>query len=136
MAFLGVIKHKPSRMGVAITVTAVDVLGYGLRHVLIAVAFGLDPLLWSSWATMGIVATFAGIISGMPMGLLGYDATLTLLFNTLGTNPMQIALVLVCNRGMSLAAASVLGFPAAHRLGLGGGIIRLWRRFREIAGGK
>jgi len=136
LAFLGVIKHKPSRMGIAIAATAVDVLGYGLRHVLIAVAFGLDPLVWSSWAAMGIVATFAGIVSGMPMGLLGYDATLTLLFTTLGASPVQIALVLVCNRGMSLAAAAVLGFPAAHRLGLGGGIISLWRRFKEIAGGR
>ena len=133
--FASELTRVPKRIGFALVIAVIDVLSYGLRHALLAIALGLDPSLWMTWSALGIVATFAGIASGMPMGLIGYDATLILLFSASGAAPAEAALVVASNRGLSLVTAAILGAPAAHRLGLGTGVVGFLKKLKEMASG-
>ena len=126
------LKRAPKSMSIAASIFAVDIAIYGARHSLIATGVGLDPTEWLSWALLGITATFAGIVSGMPMGLVGYDAALVLLYGSVGASPVEAGLVAVINRGMSLMAATLLGLPASRRLGFGRNVSVLYRRLREM----
>ncbi|KRB39514.1 hypothetical protein ASD82_10915 [Rhodanobacter sp. Root179] len=83
--------------------------------------------------SIGIIATFAGIVSGLPMGLVGYDATLVALLTLVGVPPEQALLIALINRALNLASAAMLGIPAAMRLGLGSSVGSIIRKFREIA---
>lgn len=103
-----------------------DVATYGLRHVcLVAFACGWDALPWAAVAAAGVLATFAGIASGLPLGLVGYDASAAALLLLMGASPAQASVVIVINRALNLGMAFALGAPAAARLGLG-------RRWRDI----
>ncbi|MDI3260690.1 MAG: hypothetical protein QJR02_13470 [Sinobacteraceae bacterium] len=117
---------------IAIAIGVVDVLSYGPRHGLIALGMGLDPMRFWTWSALGIIATFSGILSGLPMGLLGYDGVLLASYTAAGAEPSKAVLVLLCNRLLSFAVAAGLGVPAARRLGIGAGIHQYWRRLREM----
>jgi hypothetical protein len=136
MALLDTARSMPRRLATAIGVAGMDVLTYGPRHAAIAIAVGLPSSRWEEWASFGIVATFAGIISGMPMGLVGYDATLMLLLGSAGVDPGQGLLIIAINRAMSIAAAFLLGVPAARRIGMGEGVAAVYRKVREMARGR
>lgn len=130
------IHENPRRMLLAFTLVVVDILGYGARHACIALASGAEPSLVLGWASWGIVATFAGMASGVPMGLVGYDATIALLAVAHGVPPAQIAWVIAINRVMSLAAAVMTGLPASRRLGLGRDFRTLASKLKEIVNGR
>jgi len=132
-AFLFFFLGKPKRAFIAFGITVVDVLAYGARHVFLCAAFGFPVSQWPSWAAFGIVATFLGIISGMPMGLVGYDATLFFLYTSVGASPEQVGMVVVSNRTLSFLCAFLLGVPAAHRLGFNGGVYKIWKQLKESA---
>ncbi len=130
------VRESPKEVVAALALAMIDVLSYGPRHAAIAIAIGLSPDRWGVWASCGIVATFAGIASGMPMGLVGYDATLMLLLGATGVDSSQALIIVAINRVMSIASAVLLGLPAAYRLGLGGGMVAVFRRMREMARGR
>jgi uncharacterized membrane protein YbhN (UPF0104 family) len=111
----------------------VDVLSYGLRHAMLLLL--VTDNFRDMWigGSIGIIATFAGIVSGLPMGLVGYDATLFALLTLVGVRPEQALLIALINRALNLAAAAMLGIPAAMRLGLGSSVGSIIRKFREIA---
>lgn len=132
-----VVMDRPwRRSGMAAGLLAVDVGSYWLRHVLLVFVATRNSDLLMVGGASGVVATFAGIISGMPMGLLGYDATLVALLGAAGAGIEQSILVVALNRGMNLAAAAMLGIPAGVRLGLGNGFVSILRKLREFANGK
>ena len=134
-SFLVLLKRDPMRLVLAILIMTFDVMGYGLRHALFAAAVGVDPSLLFGCAVAGVVATFAGMLSGMPMGLLGYDAALLVLFTLQGVGPGETAVVIILNRAMSILCAVALGMPAASRLGLGRGVLEITRKLRSMASG-
>ena len=113
-----------------------DVVSYGVRHALIVLLVTGDFKNMLIGGVAGITATFAGIVSGLPMGLVGYDASLIAVLTLAGIRPDQALLVALINRGLNLAAAAVLGIPAAMRLGLGSNIGSIVKRFREIGNAK
>jgi uncharacterized membrane protein YbhN (UPF0104 family) len=115
------------------TILMADVFSYGLRHALLCLLIMGDAKDMIVSAAIGIMATFAGIISGLPMGLVGYDATLVALFAVIGIHPEQALLIAVTNRALSLVSAALLGIPAAMRLGLGSTVGSIIRRIREVA---
>lgn len=123
------------RINRSVMVLTIDVLSYGLRHalLLLLVTGHVKGMLIAG--AIGIIATFAGIVSGLPMGLVGYDATLIALFTLVGIRPEQALLIAVINRALNLASAAVLGIPAAMRLGLGSTVGSIIKKIREIANG-
>lgn len=120
------------RMGCAATILLADVASYGVRHALIVLLVTGDFKNLLIGGVAGIVATFAGIVSGLPMGLVGYDASLIAVLTLAGIRPEQALMVALINRGLNLASAALLGIPAAMRLGLGSNIGSIIKRFREI----
>lgn len=121
------------RIGLSAVILLVDVLSYGLRHaMLLLLVTGDFRHIWIG-GSIGIIATFAGIVSGLPMGLVGYDATLVALLTLVGVPPEQALLIALINRALNLASAAMLGIPAAMRLGLGSSVGSIIRKFREIA---
>ncbi|MEO8671043.1 MAG: lysylphosphatidylglycerol synthase domain-containing protein [Tahibacter sp.] len=117
-------------------IVCVDVISYGVRHAgLLLLVSGESRHLFVG-GSIGIVATFAGIISGLPMGLLGYDAALVGLLTLSGVKLEHALLVALVNRVLNLLAAAVLGIPAAMRLGIGSSIGVIIAKFREIGNGK
>jgi uncharacterized membrane protein YbhN (UPF0104 family) len=124
------------RIGRSATILTLDVLSYGLRHALIVLLVTGDFAAMAAGAAIGIVATFTGIISGLPMGLVGYDATLIALLALAGVHADQALAIALINRLMNLSSAALLGIPAAMRLGLGSTLGSIIRRLREIANGK
>ena len=106
-----------------------------MRHALLVLLVCGNPHLMLTGGAIGIVATFAGIVSGLPMGLVGYDATLVALLALVGVPLDQALLVALVNRGLNLGAAALLGVPATLRLGLGSGFWMVLRRLREMGHG-
>ena len=131
-----VIDQPWRRSGIAAALLIVDVMSYWMRHVLLVLLATGEPRLAMVGGASGVVATFAGIISGMPMGLLGYDATFVALLGAAGAGFDQSILVVAINRGLNLGAATIVGVPAGMRLGLGDGLASIFRKLRELASGK
>jgi uncharacterized membrane protein YbhN (UPF0104 family) len=114
----------------------VDVLSYGARHAFLLVLVAPDSdRAWTA-AAAGIVATFAGIASGLPLGLVGYDASFLLLASLIGIAPSTAGLVILANRALNFGVAALLGAPAAWRLGLGGDLRSVARHLRELVRAK
>lgn len=124
------------RCWTAASILAIDVLSYAVRHALLVWLVVGDPALILAGSAIGVAATFAGLISGLPMGLLGYDASLVAMFATIGVGAKESLAIIAINRFLNLAIAVVLGVPAAARLGLGAGITTIVGRFRELANDK
>ena len=128
--------HRPwRRLAWAGSILLFDVGLYWLRHALLVLLVTGEP----KWAVVGggagLIATFAGIISGLPMGLLGYDATLLALLGAAGVPFGDIISIITLNRSLNIAMAIMLGIPAGIRLGIGTGLIGILRRLKEIGSG-
>jgi uncharacterized membrane protein YbhN (UPF0104 family) len=133
---LNLLDHLPRRAGLAWVIVSVDVMSYGLRHAALMILITGSTHWALTGGAIGIVATFAGIVSGLPMGLLGYDATLIALLGAAGVPVEQALWIALTNRGLNLASAALLGMPAAMRLGLGSGAMSVFRRLVELAHGR
>lgn len=109
-----------------------DVVSYAIRHffLIIAVLGGVEHA-WVG-AAIGVVATFAGIASGLPMGLIGYDATLVGLLSADGVSVEHAVSIALLNRAMNISTSMLLGFPAAFRLGLGSGFGAVIGHLRKL----
>jgi uncharacterized membrane protein YbhN (UPF0104 family) len=104
--------------GVALFVVVtlgVDVLLYGVRHVVLAQALAPDVGSGRMFI-IGILATFAGIISTLPMGLGAYDATLVALLALYGVDVEVSLLLAVSNRLGMIGTSVILGVPSAFTL--------------------
>lgn len=127
----------PGRRGmVAGAIAVVDVFSYGLRHAMLVWLATGNPDLIVIGGAIGVVATFTGIVSGLPMGLVGYDASLIALLAGAGVGLDQALAVALINRGLNLASAAILGVPAGARLGLGAGVAPILRKLRELSRGE
>lgn len=121
------------RVGTAAGILVGDVIAYGVRHALLVYLFTGEIRLMLVGGAIGVVATFAGIVSGLPMGLVGYDATLIALLAAAGVPVDQAVWVAVTNRALNLGSAAVLGVPAALRLRLGSGLVSILHRLWDLA---
>jgi uncharacterized membrane protein YbhN (UPF0104 family) len=128
--------HPWLRIVKASVIVALDILSYGVRHALLIFLITGNPADMLPGAAIGIVATFAGIVSGLPMGLLGYDATLVALLGVAGVPVEQALFVALINRGLNIGSAVLLGVPASARLGMGSRIPSILARLKELAHGK
>lgn len=124
------------RIAKASMIVALDILSYGVRHALLVLLVTGNPADMLPGAAIGIVATFAGIVSGLPMGLLGYDATLVALLGVAGVPVEHALFVALINRGLNIGSAVLLGVPASVRLGMGSGIPSILAKLKELALGK
>lgn len=94
----------------------VDMASQIARHYFILKMLGVDVGLYEM-AAITCLAIFAGMASMMPMGLVGYDATILLLLQQ-SRVPLEIAsLVPLINRLFSIATSVVLGAWGAFSLG-------------------
>lgn len=135
-AAVALLERPARRCTIAASIVAVDVFSYGLRHAILLWLVTGNVELTLAGGAIGVVATFAGIVSGLPMGVLGYDASLIALLATAGVSIDQALAVALVNRGLNLASAAILGVPAGVRLGLGAGIVSLVRKLRDLSHGK
>jgi uncharacterized membrane protein YbhN (UPF0104 family) len=124
------------RIAKASFIVTLDILSYGIRHALLVFLVTGNPADLLPGAAIGIVATFAGIVSGLPMGLLGYDATLVALLGFIGVPVEHALFVALINRGLNIGSAVLLGVPASARLGMGSRIPSILAKLRELAHGK
>lgn len=97
----------------------VDIGSYVVRHFFIIMMLPMDPLSWWTITTISIVSIFAGFVSTMPMGLVGYDATVIFLLNQQGVSFEIAVLVPVINRIANIIVSIVMGIPSAYKLGIG-----------------
>ncbi|MDL5030909.1 lysylphosphatidylglycerol synthase domain-containing protein [Pelomonas sp. APW6] len=124
------------RMSWAGAILLLDVSLYWLRHALL-VLLVTGQMKWAlAGGSAGLVATFAGIISGLPMGLLGYDASLLALLGAAGVPIGDIITIITLNRALNIAMAVMLGIPAGIRLGIGTGLVGILRKLKDIGSGK
>lgn len=128
--------HPWLRVAKASAIVALDIFSYGVRHALLVFLVTGNPADMLPGAAIGIVATFAGIVSGLPMGLLGYDATLVALLGAAGVPVEHALFVALINRGLNIGSAVLLGVPASARLGMGSRIPSILARLKELAYGK
>ncbi len=95
---------------VVITLFA-DVLFYGVRHATLANFLAIDISL-SAVFIIGIIATFAGIVSALPMGLGAYDASLVAMLGLYGVGLEQGLVLALCNRLCMVLTSVILGLPS------------------------
>jgi uncharacterized membrane protein YbhN (UPF0104 family) len=124
------------RVTLAGGILVLDIASYALRHAALVWLVTGDALRAPTGAAAGVVATFAGIVSGLPLGLVGYDATLVALLSVSGVPPAEALAIALVNRLLNIGAAALLGIPASMRLGLGSGLSSIHARLRELARGK
>ncbi len=99
---------------------AVDILFYGVRHAVLADLMQLEITGYQVFI-IGIVATFTGIVSTLPMGLGAYDATLVALLALYGIDVEAALLVAIANRLGMILTSIVLGLPSSLSLLRNGG---------------
>lgn len=128
--------HPGRRIAASVVVLSIDVSSYAVRHAILMLLVTGNLQLMLVGGVVGVVATFAGIVSGLPMGLVGYDATLVALLSSLGVPLHEAILVAVINRILNFSAALLIGVPAALRLGLGTGFFSILGRLRELGRGQ
>ena len=93
----------------------VDVLLYGIRHLLITQALGVDIPPYIIFV-ISIVAVFAGIISTLPMGLGAYDVSLVALMGLYGVDIEMALIVAFSNRLGMILTSIMLGAPSSLAL--------------------
>ena len=94
----------------------IDIAGIIMRHYFIILIVGSDISL-TMVAAITCISFFIGLISMMPMGLIGYDATIVILLQQ-ASLPLEMAiLVPVINRSLTIACAVTLGTWSAYSLG-------------------
>lgn len=91
------------------------------QHVLILTLLG-QPLDWLLVAGIVSISVFVGLLSMMPLGLGGYDATLTILLLSQGLALDTALAIPLINRLLILAVALALGLPAFSALGFSGSL--------------
>jgi uncharacterized membrane protein YbhN (UPF0104 family) len=124
------------RVAKASFIVTLDILSYGVRHALLVLLVSGNPADMLSGAAIGIVATFAGIVSGLPMGLFGYDATLVGLLGVAGVPVERALFVVLINRGLNVGSAVLFGIPASARLGMGSRTPSILAKLKKLAHGK
>lgn len=135
-AVVGLIRDLRRSVGVSSLILAGDVGSYWMRHALLIFLTTGSIRMMAIGGAAGVMATFAGIVSGMPMGLVGYDATLIALLGAAGVRMDQALAIAVINRGLTFVAAVTVGVPAGIRLGLGINISSTLRGLRELGNEK
>jgi uncharacterized membrane protein YbhN (UPF0104 family) len=112
---------------------ALDIAGYVMRHAIILNMLSAPDLEWSTIGAVTVVSIFMGFVSMMPMGLVGYDATIILLLTQSGLDVGTAAMVPVINRAANLLVSGIAGIPSAFKLKLGLNVKDLRRRATEAA---
>jgi uncharacterized membrane protein YbhN (UPF0104 family) len=133
---LRALDRPAQRIALAGGILVIDITSYALRHAALVWLVTGDAARAPAGAAAGVVATFAGIVSGLPLGLVGYDATLIALLSVGGVSPGAAVAIALANRLLNIGAAALLGIPASMRLGLGSGLASIVLRLRELARGK
>lgn len=105
----------PAVIVLVVLTLALDVLLYGVRHMVLADALAPDVSPGAVFI-IGILATFAGIMSTLPMGLGAYDATLVALLALYGVEVEVSLLLAVSNRLGMIGTSIILGVPSAFAL--------------------
>ena len=105
----------PNVIALVVVTLAVDVLLYGVRHMVLADALALQIELGITFI-IGILATFAGILSTLPMGLGAYDATLVALLALYGVDIELSLMLAVSNRLGMIGTSILLGVPSTFVL--------------------
>jgi uncharacterized membrane protein YbhN (UPF0104 family) len=105
----------PGVAAIVVATLCVDVLLYGIRHMVLAEALALDVDAGRMFV-IGILATFAGIVSTLPMGLGAYDATLVALLALNGIEVELSLLLAVSNRLGMIGTSAILGLPSVFAL--------------------
>lgn len=117
---------------IIILLFTIDLGSYVLRHKVILLMLPIDELPWLSVATISILSVFAGFVSTMPMGLVGYDATIIFLLNQQGVSLEIALLVPVINRAANIFVSLLMGVPSAYKLGIGIDIKKLKRKVGSV----
>ncbi len=114
---LSVIRElKKSQYIASFVVVATDISSQVFRHYTIFMMLGVSISL-TQVAVIVCISIFTGIISMMPMGLVGYDATFILLAQQAGVPMEQALLIPLINRFISLSLSGLLGVWGALKLG-------------------
>ncbi len=115
---LSVIRElKKSQYIASFMVVVTDISSQVFRHYAIFMMLGVSISL-TQVAVIASISIFTGIISMMPMGLVGYDATFVLLAQQAGVPIEQALLIPLINRFISLSLSGLLGIWGGVKLGL------------------
>jgi uncharacterized membrane protein YbhN (UPF0104 family) len=121
-----------ARQATAVTALfALDISSYVLRHAIILDMLSVRNLGWHTISTLTVISIFAGFVSMMPMGLVGYDATIIFILTQNGVSVEKAAMVPVFNRLANLFVSVVVGIPSAYKLNLG---LNLRELKKKVAG--
>jgi uncharacterized membrane protein YbhN (UPF0104 family) len=113
---------------VLISFLMLDICSYVVRHIFIIKMLPIEPISCWNIATISIVSVFAGFVSTMPMGLVGYDATIIFFLNKQGVSVEIAILVPLINRAANIVVSMMMGIPSAFKLGIGMNIKKLKRK--------
>jgi uncharacterized protein (TIRG00374 family) len=107
---------KLSVIGGVYALSLIDIAFMVLRHYCICLVVGID-MSFITLACITCISFFTGLISMMPMGLVGYDATFIFLMQQFNIPLEQALLVPLINRSMVILCACFLGANSAFNLG-------------------
>ncbi|MFQ5448398.1 MAG: lysylphosphatidylglycerol synthase domain-containing protein [Saprospiraceae bacterium] len=118
------------QIGVIAGLFTLDITSYTVRHFFILQLLGENSLPFSVVASVAVLSIYAGFVSAMPMGLVGYDATIVFLLVQQGVDLQTAVLVPVINRVANLLVSILLGIPSAYKLGISLNIHALVKKAR------
>ncbi len=122
---------RRNQLLVAVTLLYVDIAFYALRHAAIFTALSISGLPWEVIIAISTLSIFAGFLTLLPMGLLGYDAAIILLLSQHGVEIEKAMLVPIVNRISTLLVSTTLGVYSTRLLKLEWNISKLISSLRK-----
>ena len=108
---------SPAALAIPIAFVLTDIASYGFRHMFLIEAMQID-IHWATLFWIGILATFVGIASTLPLGLGAYDATLVLLLASHAVPAETSILIAALNRILNFTVSLILGALASIGMGM------------------
>ena len=127
------LKHiSITRLTLAILLFCMEIALFVFLHGSILRAIDLPFIGWLSLATITVLSLYAGFLSMLPMGLVGYDVSIIFLLMQYGVGLEQAALVPVVYRLSIITMSILLGLPAIVRSGISFNLKELVKRIQAI----
>lgn len=95
-----------------------EIAGFVLLHAAILAALSAPFIGWQALATATVLSMYAGYLTMLPMGLVGYDASIVILLSQYGIGMESAILVPLIYRAAILLISVALGLPSTLKLGL------------------
>lgn len=110
---------NPYSLAITSCLFFLEIAGFVVLHAIILAALSAPFIGWQAIATVTVFSMYAGFLTMLPMGLVGYDASVIFLLRHYDVGMENALMVPLIYRASILLISVGLGLPSSFKLGLG-----------------